>query len=201
MKSYSQSQEDLFILKYFNGYIGTLCDIGSNDGVTLSNSRLLIESGWKAHLVEPMREAYGKLHRLYFGKDNVVSYMCAIGNADEMVTLYANGEHLKKGDIGLLSTVSLEETKRWGNTETFTPETAVMRTYKSLFANHKFDFISIDAESQDVIILKQIDLTNTRALIIEWNSVDEVQREILQYCEPFGLYFAKSNAENLILTR
>lgn len=198
---YAQSNEDDFILNYFDGYKGVLLDIGANDGVTLSNSRQLIENKWTAFLVEPDRKAFGRLDNLYSKHPDVTLYNCAIGDKDEMVTLYASGEHLKKGDTGLLSSVSIEETKRWKGTTSFEPETVVMRTYKSLFENHKFDFISIDAEGMDVAILKQIDLSFTKCLCIEWNSHPDAFKEIVRYCDPFGLHIVKQNAENLILTK
>lgn len=198
---YSQNNEDDFILNYFDGYRGVLIEIGANDGVTLSNSRQLIENRWIAFLVEPDRKAFERLDKLYAKHPNVTLFNCAIGDKDEMVTLYASGEHLKNGDTGLLSSVSMAETKRWRATTDFNPETVVMRTYKALFENHKFDFISIDAEGFDVTILKQIDLSHTKCLCVEWNSNPTAFKEIVNYCAPYGLHIAKQNAENLILTR
>ena len=43
---YSQNNEEQVILDYFGNKIGNLLDIGANDGITLSNSRKLIELGW-----------------------------------------------------------------------------------------------------------------------------------------------------------
>lgn len=203
MTTYAQNKEDIIISDYFGNRTGTLLSIGENDGVTLSNSRLLILHGWKAHLVEPMREAFDKLKELYNDNKLVTTYNCAIGDKDGSVTLYANGEHLKRGDVGLLSTVDLNETKRWGNTETFTPETVEMRKYSSLFPDNKFDFISIDAEGMDVQILYDIStgLKDVSCLCIEWNSKDLIKRSIDIACEPWGLKLIHQNAENLIYAK
>src|SRR5262245_12533077 len=43
---YSQNDEEGIIAGYFGGRTGTLLDIGAYDGVSFSNSRRLIESGW-----------------------------------------------------------------------------------------------------------------------------------------------------------
>ena len=52
---YSQNHEDDIVLNFFQNTESnkTVLEIGANDGKTFSNSLLLIENGWKAHLVEP----------------------------------------------------------------------------------------------------------------------------------------------------
>ena len=58
MKDYSQNGEQKIILEYFQDkYKGKVLDIGANDGITLSNSRALIEKGWDGVLIEPAPSA------------------------------------------------------------------------------------------------------------------------------------------------
>ncbi len=47
--------EEQVILDYFGNKIGNLLDIGANDGITLSNSRKLIELGWSGDLIEEIQ--------------------------------------------------------------------------------------------------------------------------------------------------
>lgn len=61
-----------------------------------------------------------------------------------------------------------------------------------------FDFISIDAEGMDLIILKQIDLTKVKLICLECGP-HEV--EMRQYCEGFGMKQIHRNFENLIMGR
>ncbi len=58
---YSQNNEEQIIIEYFKDFKGHLLDIGANDGLTLSNSRKLIELGWTGDLVEPSPNAFQKL--------------------------------------------------------------------------------------------------------------------------------------------
>lgn len=51
-KSYSQFQEDAIVAEYFGSHIGTLVEIGAFHPTDMSNSRLLIERGWNAVLVD-----------------------------------------------------------------------------------------------------------------------------------------------------
>jgi len=58
MKIYSQNLEQNYILEYFKDRRGTFIDIGANDGLTLSNTRALVELGWRGVFVEPSPMAF-----------------------------------------------------------------------------------------------------------------------------------------------
>lgn len=208
MKSFSQNNEDLFILNYFGDFKGTLLSIGENDGVTFSNSRLLIEHGWKAHLIEP-GAVYDDLSFLYKDglDDNVHTYKLAIGDKDDKVSLYDSGPHVPNGtDKGLVSTTDINETKRWLNVE-FKERRVWMKTFKSFIEQFviepKFDFISIDTEGNDLSILKQIDLNEVgcRCLIVEWNTKIAVGAQFIEYCAKFQVYLRHTTPENLIFCK
>lgn len=71
MNSYSQYQEDLKALEILDRWKvgqGRLLEIGAYDPKTLSNSRLLIEDGWEAVLIEPSPAHIATLAREY--RDN-----------------------------------------------------------------------------------------------------------------------------------
>lgn len=54
MRSHAQFREDVNVLEFFGkGYRGRVVDVGANDGVEGSNSRLLELHGWVGLLVEP----------------------------------------------------------------------------------------------------------------------------------------------------
>lgn len=205
--SYSQNREDLFVLNYFGDYKGTLLEIGANNGIDLSNSKLLIENGWFAHLVEPGK-TNSELYQLHKDNPNVVTYDVAIGNEDKFVTFYESGCHVASGeDRGLVSTIDFEETKRWPNVE-FEERSVYMVSWETIYNKHlrtpnsNIDYISIDAEGFDNIILQQINLKKVgcHCLCIEWNSNSELKTLFTNYCADFGMTLAHENAENLIFT-
>jgi FkbM family methyltransferase len=211
MKTYSQNKEDIAVMQYFGkDFKGLLLDIGANDGITLSNSRFLIENNWSAFLVEPSPKAYTKLvdNIQSFTKD-VIAINCAIGKENGKATLYESNEHLTKNDVALLSSLNEDETKRWKN-QKFKPIEVDVITFESLLkileielpAN--IDFISIDAEGLDLDILRQINLTdlNVKCLCIEYNSNKQVRAEIIEYCLQHGLNnILLENIENIILVK
>lgn len=205
MKTFSQNQEDLFVYKYFGNYKGTLLEIGSNDGQTLSNSLALIQQGWKAHLIEPGR-TFSDLVKLHYTNPNVSLYNYAIGGEFQTeATFFESGAHVAGGsDIGLVSTLDFDETERWRKSGVQFTETKVpVKTFREFWneaGKPVLDYISIDAESFDLEILYQIDLklVGCKCLVIEWNSDTVLYNKYIEYCKGYKL--AHTNRENLIFT-
>lgn len=207
MKDYSQSREQIYIVNYFGGKVGTLLDCGANDGVLLSNSRALIELGWSAILVEPAPEAYRKLVLNNANKifaDRVTAVNAAIAQTDGPIDFYDCGSHLGKGDTSLLATTNPAEIARWKKSgEVFTKTTVRGITFNTLMAEtgvSHFDFISIDCEGVDYQVLSQIDLTKTGTSLVcvEYNGKEP--QKYLDYCAKHGLTkVVHRNFENLII--
>lgn len=205
MTSYSQNKEDLFINNYMgNDFVGTILSIGENDGINLSNTRLFIEKGYEAVLIEPSPVAYKKLESLYDNNKSVTSFNVAIGDKCGTMPFWDSGTHLGLGDSALLSTLNESELKRWeGSNNHFKKTEVQVLNFTNLMQQSplkSFDFISIDCEGNDVICLKQMDLgkLKCKSLIIEWNSIEEVKKEIEDYVNTFGLKLYHQNSENLI---
>jgi len=203
---YSQNSEERIVGDYFNGVIGTLLDIGANDGKTLSNSLFLIEKGWSAVLVEPSPTTFGKLSQLHKGNYNVFCKQVAISDFNGDADFFESGEHLGNGDTSLLSSLDSEEIKRWRNTTTFEPIKVSVVDWNTFLNNSqikKFDFISIDAEGVDITILKQMNLKELgcKCLIIEWNSIPLNKDYIDAIVIIQGYKLIHKNAENLIYAK
>ena len=201
---YSQNSEEQIILNYFRDFKAhesTLLSLGENDGQTLSNSRALLLSGWSGTLVEPSVKVFPKLQELYKDNKNVQCLQYAIGNKSGKTTFYDSDTLLNSGDRALVSTMSIEETKRWmGHVKYDQTEVDVITVAELIEKSWMgaFDFISIDCEGYDLDILKQMDLKalQTKLLCVEFNGKDQYlyDREVL----PLGFKLIHKNAENLI---
>lgn len=206
---YSQNKEEKHIVEYFGNVKGTLLSIGENDGKTFSNALRLIELGWNAVLVEPSPTAFAKLQELHKERTNQVQCLqLAIADKCGAFSFFESGTHLNQGDTALLSSLDPEEIKRWDKSgENFEEITVECVDFEKLLqiSNREldgFEFITIDAEGVDLIILKQIELTNTMLLCIEWNGVNGILENILVYTRQFGLkHIIYSSLENLIIGR
>lgn len=182
----SQNNEVEYILKYFGEYVGTLLSIGEGDGVTFSNSYDLIEKGWRATLVEPIKANFDKIPT----PDGVQKFNFAIGTR----TCIADFNIVEDG---LLNSIYMDNAARYGLAVQVLP--IPMFTYEDAlqqFTHKKFDFITIDAEGMDTAILLQIDLSNVKYLCIEYGSDEQL---IKRYCK--GFRTLHRNGENLILVR
>ncbi len=179
------------------------CDDGdsynANDGITLSNSRKLIELGWGAELIEPAEIPYSKLKELYKENKKVKLHNIAISDFNGEMTFYNSGEHLGNGDSDLLSTLSITDKQKW-ESKTEYKETKV-KSMRWIDFNYwqLYDFINIDAEGYDLSILKQIDLIEVgcSCLCIEHNGhqYNDIMRELRKY----NMKTLLVNNENLIV--
>lgn len=205
--TYAQNKEDIFVLEYFKSFKGTLLEIGANDGSFFSNSKLLIENGWTAHLVEPA-SVFRDLKRMYADNADVHCYNMAISDKMGLATFYESGEHTVGGkDKALVSSLDKAETERWLKNGVVFEEKQVatlpFNKFWELTDFAKFHFISIDAEGFDWLILKQIDLAavNCCCLCIEFNGDQNLLNNYVEYCKSFGLQMAIFNAENIIFIK
>lgn len=200
--AFSQNLEEQFILEYFKDKTGTFLDIGSNDGVTLSNTRALAEKGWRGVLVEPSPIAFAKLKENYRGKEGFYFYPFALGITNGKVKMWDSGTHLNKDDHGLLSTLNEADYRKWQDSTNF-EEIDVQcfrwKTFYNRLSIHNFDFISCDAEGYDYEIMKQIDLRETSCVCVEWNMKPEMKTLFEKLMIGFKIIYISN--ENLIFAR
>jgi FkbM family methyltransferase len=213
---YSQNEEEKYIVEFLDKleiqpgqkYIGGYLSIGENDGITLSNTKALHDLGWKGLCIEPSKNAYEKL---LLNQPNSICLNYAVSDFDGPMDFYESGTHLKQGDTSLLSSLKREELSRWDGTDNeFTKTTCTSISVETLMniiqklPITRYEFISIDAEGVDIEILKQLDLTKMgcRLLCIEWNSNEEVKKQILEYTSSFGMTkIIYQSDENLLICR
>ena len=204
--SYSQNNEEAFILDYFKNHIGVLLDIGSNDGKTLSNSLALIERGWGGLLIEASPKAFERLVHTHDEPDRDVQLLnVAVGSKNGTVELNESGSLLGTGDVSLVSSTRQDEVDRWTSLNIpFEKITVPVIDFKTLMQRsvyRKFDFITIDIEGMEFEVVPQIDFSSlgVRMAIIEWNSKDGqfYDNILLEH----GLKLVHYNAENRIYCR
>lgn len=197
---YSQNNEEQIILDYFGDFVGTFADIGANDGVTLSNTRALMERGWKGVCVEPSPKAFARLRDNVKGFVGIYAYPFLIGAHNGKETLNESGELLKTGDVGLVSTTKEDEMARFRSVLSYEPVEVKCFRWKTFLNRVKyksFDFISMDIEGMELEVLPQIDLSQTRMVCVEWNGKNK--EKFTEICAGFRLI--AENAENLIFAR
>lgn len=199
---YSQNLEEKYILEYFENYVGTFADIGCNDCLTFSNTRALALRGWKGIFVDPSPKAMERCKTLYNGYKGYYFYPVAISSHNGKAILNESGPLCSPTDVGLVSTFHAHEMDRFKRTvryEQVEVKTFKWKTFFNRLTLKKFDFISLDAEGEDLEILSQLDLTEVRCICIEFNGNLELKAEFEKYLQGFNLLY--TSGENLIYGR
>lgn len=207
MKYKSQNNETAIALKYFKERKGTMIDIGANTGDFLSNSYDLIKMGWECICIEPS-SAFEELLKLHKGNRRVKLHNIALGKEKGKLKFYESGAHVKGGtDKALVSTAVLSEMERWKDVDFEETEVNVIPFNDFMRENgydsKKIDYISLDVEGMEWIILEQINLSiyGVEMLCIEWNGKKELADKFMAYCSNHGLREIHSNSENKIYAR
>lgn len=203
--AFSQSNEEEHILKYFGDRVGTFLDLGSNDGITFSNTRALALRGWKGILVDPSPKAYAKCKELYKGHKGIYVYDYAISSHNGKAILQESGPLCSASDVGLVSTFHQHEKERFHRTVAYTP--VEVRTFKwktaiNRWQIQKFDFVSADCEGNEMTFLPDMDLTETKLICLEHNGSDQRKKEYLECTSKYGIdKIIYESAENILIAR
>lgn len=199
---FSQNAEEQHILNYFGDFVGTFLDLGANDGETFSNTRALALRNWRGCFVEPSPKAFEKLKAMYEGRQGFYIYPFAIASHNGKAVLNESGPLINSRDVALVSTFHQSEMERFKRTVTYQPievKTFRWKTFLNRVPIKKFDFISIDCEGQDLDILSQMDLKDTRCICLEWNGKEDLKKEFERHLSGFSLIY--TSGENLLYGR
>jgi FkbM family methyltransferase len=200
--NYSQNDEQEQILRFFGGKVGAFLDIGAYDGVRLSNTRALLGNGWRGVLVEPSplnlinlsRNCEAHADRVQIVQAAVSDYR---GLADFFIDTAPDREWSTTINRELLASGSVIAPRR------LQTSTAVIRI-GDLLRFGPFDFLSLDAEWEDLKILNDMrehhgNVLSALAMIcIEARNADEraLMRAIL---DSFGFILYHETKENLLM--
>jgi len=156
----SQYDEEKIILKYSN-QPGRFMEIGAYDGLFLSNTYCLLEKGWKGVMVEPSPEAFLKLrNNLKQFQSNIQLVNCAIGDKFGLTKFFECDES-STTKIKSVSTTISSHVDMWNSINPsvkfreFHVATVPLISILNQFG-YDFDFVNIDVESANEIVLRQL---------------------------------------------
>jgi len=180
---YSQFGQDEWVLKtipdgkYF-------VDIGAGDGIRFSNTFALERAGWKGICVEPHLAQYRKLrqnrrcHRCRYAvaarSNTMVPFWEGLGGLNGLsgIVGYFQDDHRRnpsKGRIVARKTISLVD------------------LLKKFGAPEAIDYLSIDTENSEYMILKAFDFSYTfKSITIEHNNLEKKREATKRLLESHG---------------
>ena len=194
---YSQNGEDDIVAGLFPPeFKGSLLEIGAYLPKQLSNSRLLIERGWKAVLVEFSPAAVRELVKEY-GNSPQVTVVCAAVTllADSAVPYYVTDDALSTSDPAHMR-LWREKGGYYG--ELWVPSYPLEDLLHD-FCRGPLDFCSVDTEGSSAILgIGIMQRVQPRVMCIEHNGR---QAEIMGVAERLGYRKVAENGENVILAK
>lgn len=173
MKSYSQLNQDLNIISFFNNLKNmNFLDIGANDGIKFSNTYLLEKLyNWKGICSEPLPSAFKKLIRYR-------SAMC-----DNHAVFSESGLSINFSDCNLLSGITnyidrFEDVKK--NKQIIVKTITLQQLLDYFKAPKIIQYFSLDTEGTELEILKSVDFSTYTFLYInlEHNFIEPKRSEI-----------------------
>lgn len=196
---HSQNDEEKYILDFFKDKTnGNLLEIGTYDPFKFSNTRALIERGWKATLVEPSPICMNNIRKVYGSNRNITLVEKAVTDNDGTVIFYESN-----GDA--IGTTDISHKDKWQkgysvDYKQMTVDSIAMVTLCETYG-YEYDFLNIDVEgcNKDLFNLIPLKLLQYVKLIcIEHDGHDYYMTEQLA---KQGYSFIHRNAENLIMGR
>jgi len=159
---YSQNDEERVVLDFFRSRpVGELLDLGAYDGSTFSNSRALIEAGWKAVLIEPSPWPFGALVDLHKSNPRVelvnALVLPATGPAPGLSEFFVTRDATSCTQEGTM--------RRWGAGQyrrILVPSLTLGSLHQLLSrdAARRFDFISVDIEDDTMALVRALGETD-----------------------------------------
>jgi len=183
--SYSQSGEDLILLKYLKYKKiekGKYLDIGAFHPRWASNTHILHKKGFSGHCVDIDEK---RLRWFRFARGNKIKTICgAVSNSNkEFIDVY---KFKRKSPFSLIDTTSLKHAENFrlkGNNDY---ETIKIKNYhiNDIFAKvGKINVLNIDIESQDFEVIKSsnLEIINPEIILIEDNSGYFPSNELINF--------------------
>jgi len=141
-----------------------LVDIGAHDGISGSNSRALLEQGWRGLLVEPLPAIFTNLLDNSRSLHNVTCVQAACSDRDGTASIYIG----KDGGAGQMSSLS-RDPEILPNLSKQSVDVPTI-TLSTLFAKHAipkdFGVLLIDTEGWDLTVLRGLENAASRPRII-----------------------------------
>lgn len=200
LMGYSQNGEDVLVAQWLPE-VGTLLDIGANDGEHYSNSRRFMENGWVGVFVEPDPTNLHQLRALYSGT-TANAYIIAAAVVpnrylDDIVDIYPSERYPGVG--GCLDLWPTHR-KKWGNSAQFgAPVSTRAIRADDLCPAQAFDLVSLDIEGGNVDVARDLEWER----LCKGVAIIEHDGHISDITAAVGPAFTQvaANAENVIYLR
>jgi FkbM family methyltransferase len=200
--------EESFITDFFKNDLHNtfnFLDIGANDGFSFSNTYKLSALGWSGVCLEPTQEAFLKLKRLHGENGKIECINAGVSDVTQVVTFYQSHDwYQTNAPVGILSSMDPNHKKNFIDMN-WSEIKCIVYTFEELerlynLENKKYDFINIDVEGHDLIVLKQLNkkLRYCRLICIEKSLDDQQNQNIIKELNTNNFELIAMSVDNFI---
>ena len=173
--SYAQNFEDILLFRAFHHLQkGFYIDVGANDPIEDSVTKLLYDLGWQGINIEPKLDNYKSLVE---ARPNDINLNCAAGSQKGEIKFYSN-------NIRGWSTTDAEVGERYVSQNLASIETVEMKTLNDIIEEHfqsEIHFLKVDVEGAEEDVLKGLDLSKYRPWILVIESLDPITNDSVHH--------------------
>jgi FkbM family methyltransferase len=191
---YSQKDEEYYITRAVSGMVGTFIDVGAYDGLTYSNTRCLVERGWRGLMVEPGLDAFKTLLDKYEDETNIILVHGVLSCAGEHLTNFWHNPRTFSTTLPEVRDQFIHE----GFSRSYITPTTSWNALLTLCPTP--DVVSIDTEGTSVALFENLMMRDVRPLVICVEHEGKISR-CLQLASRFRYKVVMQNEENFVLER
>jgi FkbM family methyltransferase len=179
--SYSQFEEDKFILNWFGGKQGVYIDVGAFHPWRISNTYLLYQHGWRGVTIEPIPRLFDK-HKRLRGQD--IQLNAVVGEREAWIEF----RELVPAALSTFDSVAADTVIDRGYALPYRRYSVQVLPLSEIYQRTIFpksvDLLTIDVEGSGLSVLKGLDFVvlRPRMIVLEMNddAGDEPMREYLR---------------------
>jgi FkbM family methyltransferase len=202
LKSYSQEGEDMILRRLFEKqHIGFYIDVGAHHPKRFSNTYFFYKKGWNGINIDAMPESMKPFDKIRSRDINIEK---PVSDKKQVLTYYAFNEPALNGFSKELS----EERNGKGNNFVEFTKDIETSTLEEILDNHlpinqQIDFLSIDVEGLDFMVLKSnnFDKYKPKVILIEilGSSLSNIEEnEITKFLRDFNYSVYEKALNNVI---
>jgi len=162
--SYAQNFEDIMLIKAFGGaYAGYYVDVGANDPVFHSVTKLLSDRGWRGINIEPTPSLHA---RLVADRPRDLNLNVGISDTEGTLTFYEVPPPLHGWSTFMPKIAQAYRNQGVESIERPIPVVPLNRVFEHHVGDHVVDVLKIDAEGWEKQVISSLNLQRWRPRVI-----------------------------------
>ena len=158
-KFYSQSKEDIFVLKYFkNKNRGFYVDVGCHHPSRINNTFLLYKHGWRGVNIDMSKLS---IDLFDVSRKEDVNIHSAVSSKNKIINYYTNKNLFLSASI-----IQKKGSSKFKYKEQVSSKPLTKILDKTIYKDKQIDFLSIDAEGADYEVLKSLNFKKYKPKLI-----------------------------------